>query len=144
VLTHVEFRSNDFPPFEDEDYEVNAGRYGKRLAQFLSRGLNARGIQAQEPIAEDWGWVIPIRNDQFRLWIGCGNYFEYEDGFLCFISPHTTTVRRFPFFRKIDTSATVAALREAIDQVLATSPDIRNKRWWTHAEFNAPRNRIGD
>jgi hypothetical protein len=70
------------------------------------------------------------------LWIGCGNYEEYPDGFLCFIEPHKPTIRKF--LRKIDTSARVGALREAIDQLLSTNPGIRDKRWWTFDEFNRP------
>ena len=93
MKTHVEFRSAAFPPYEGEEDEINPGRYGKRVAEFLIRGLKQKGFQPSEPVAEDWGWVVPIQNDAFRLWIGCGNYDEYPDGFLCFIEPHQPTIR---------------------------------------------------
>lgn len=96
--THVEFRSDRFPPVEGEDEEVSPGRHGKLLAQFIQRGLNERGIPTDEPIAEDWGWSVPVKNDQFRLWVGCGNYDEYPDGLLCFIEPQKPFVRKW--FRK--------------------------------------------
>ena len=80
MKTHVEFRSNAFPPYEGEENEINPGRYGKRVAEFLVHGLREKGFELLNPIAEDWGWVVPIKNDGFRLWIGCGNYDEFPDG----------------------------------------------------------------
>jgi hypothetical protein len=137
MKTHVQFRSDAFPPYDSEQYEVNPGRHGKRVAEFLADGLREKGFEALEPLAEDWGWMIPLRNDSFTLWVGCGNYDEYPDGFLCFIEPHRPVIRRC-FLWKVDTSKTVNALREAIDQVLSAHPQVRAKRWWTCEEFNHP------
>ena len=78
-----------------------------------------------------------IRNDDFKLWIGCGNYEEYPDGFLCFIEPHEPVIRKL--FKKIYTRARVEALQKAMDAVLAESVGIRDKKWWTHEEFNNAR-----
>ena len=86
MKTHVQFRSDAFPPYDGEEDEINPGRYGKRVAEFLVRGLKDKGFEPLDPVAEDWGWVVPIKNDGFNLWIGCGNYDEYpDDGFVCFI-----------------------------------------------------------
>jgi hypothetical protein len=141
MKTHVEFRSDEFPPYEGEEVEINPGRYGKRVAEFLVRGLKTNGFEPLEPIAEDWGWVVPIRNDGFKIWIGCGNYGEYDDGFPCFIEPHRRTIRRFLFLWKVDTSETITSLQEAIDELLLANPGIRDKRWWTYEEFNLPAQR---
>jgi hypothetical protein len=54
---HVEFRSDGFPADADEDDEVNPGRYGKRLAHFIQRGLAQRGIDAQEADRRGLGLV---------------------------------------------------------------------------------------
>lgn len=137
MKTHVEFRSDQFPPYEGQE-TINPGRYGKRLAEYLARGLREMGFEPLDPIAEDWGWVLPIRNDGFRLWIGCANYDEFPDGFLCFIEPCKAAIRPFPFLRKIVTSSKVAALQSAIDKVLSANPRIRDKRWWSYEEFIRP------
>ena len=134
MQTHVEFRSDRFPPLEGEDDEINPGRYGKRLAQFIQRGLNERGIETDEPIAEDWGWCVPVKNQQFRLWIGCSNYEEYPDGFLCFIEPQKPIIRKW--FRKVDTTDRVSAVRQALDDLL-NAEGIRDKKWWDSA--NGPK-----
>ena len=136
MKTHVEFRSNAFPPYEGEEEEINPGVYGKRLAEFLCRGLREKGFEPLEPIAEDWRWMLPIKNDGFRLWIGCGNYDEYPDGFLCFIEPHQPKLRRFLFLGRTDTTTRVTALQKAIDELLSSHPGVRDKRWWSYDEFN--------
>ena len=78
---------------------------------------------------------LPVVNEHFPLRIGCGRYQEYPDGFLCFIEPHTPFVRRF--LKKVDTRERVSALQQAMDKVLGGSAGVRDKRWWTHEEFNS-------
>jgi hypothetical protein len=138
MKTHVEFRSTKFPPYDGEEDEINPGRFGKRVAAFLANGLTREGFKIDELIAEDWGWVIPIVNPDFRLWIGCGNYDEYSDGdgFLCFIEPHKPVI--WKFFRKIQTEERIDALRIAMDKVLSSESGITDVKWWSHDEFNKP------
>jgi hypothetical protein len=78
--------------------------------------------------------VLPILNEGFDLRIGCGNYQEYPDGFLCFIEPREPFIRKL--FSRIETTERVGALQEAIDRILSSADGIRDKRWWTHEEFN--------
>lgn len=137
MKTYVEFRTDIFPPYDGEENDVNPGRYGKRLADFLVNGLTEKGFRPHDPIAEDWGWVVPIENESFKLWIGCGNYDEYPDGFLCFIEPHLPTIRKLLIFGKIDTTERVGALQRAIDEVLSSESSIVEKHWWTFDEFNS-------
>jgi hypothetical protein len=132
--THVEFRSDKFPPLDGEERLINPGLWGKRLADFLREGLRKQGFETQEPIAEDWGWALPVVNNSFRLWIGCGHYQEYEDGFLCFIEPHKPYV--WKFLKRVDTRERIAALRQATDKTLSPEEGVRSKRWWTYAGFN--------
>jgi hypothetical protein len=137
MKTHVAFRSDRFPPYAGEEDVVNPGLYGKRLAEFLVRELKPKGFEPLEPFAEDSGWVIPIKNHGFRLWIGCAND-EHADGFLCFIEPHKPAIRKFPFLRTTDTSRRVGQLQQALDEILAAEPSVREKRWWTYEEFMNP------
>jgi hypothetical protein len=137
MLSHVEFRSDRFPPYEGEEQQVNPDLWGKRLAEFLREKLVAEGFKTEEPFSEDWGWHVDVENEGFSLWIGCGHYQEYPDGYLCFIEPHNPYVRKL--FRKIDTQERVTSLQRALDKVLTEADGIRAKRWWTHEEFNNPR-----
>ena len=132
MRTHVEFRSDAFPAEPDESQSINPGRWGKRLADYLSDELITKGFGVNKSYAEDWGWAIPIANEDFPLWIGCGNYEEWPDGFLCFIEPSKPFVRKW--LRKIATTERVAALADAIDFILRQHPQIREIRWWPPKE----------
>lgn len=136
VLTHVEFRCDLFAPHEGEDKQINPGVYGKRLAAFIRDGLRNEGFEASDPRAEDWGWVVSITDPQFSLWIGCANYQEYPDGFLCFIEPHEPSIRKL--LKKVDARERVSALQAALDRVLTEEVGIRFKRWWTYDDFMRP------
>jgi hypothetical protein len=129
MRTHVEFRSDAFPAQPGEDDQVNPGRWGKSLADYLRAEFTARGFSGGDPYAEDWGWGVPIDNEGFPLWIGCGNYDEYPDGFLCFIEPSTPVIRKL--FRKIETAAQVEAVAAALDAALSSHPGVHHLRWWT-------------
>jgi hypothetical protein len=135
MLTHVEFRSDRFPPYEGEEEDVNPDLWGKRLAEFVREKLLTKGIRTEEPFSEDWGWQVNVVNDGFALWIGCGRYQEYPDWYLCLIEPHTPYIHRL--FKKVDVRERVAALQAALDEILEAD-GIRDKRWWTYEEFTKP------
>ena len=135
MKTHVRFQSGKFPPYEYEDEQINPSCFGKRLAEFLAQRLPGQGIEVEDLIAEDWGWIVPIRNPAFRLWVGVANMDGFEDQFLGFIEPHKPSVRRF--FRKIDTTERVGALQGAMDKILLSDPGIKNVNWSTYDEFTS-------
>ena len=68
----------------------------------------------------------------YRLWIGCGNYEEYPDGFLCFTEPSKPFVRKW--FRKIDTTDRLSAVSDALDAALRAHPGIHDLRCWSEDE----------
>jgi hypothetical protein len=132
IKTHVEFKSNKFPAYDGEENEINPGRWGKRLAEYLSLKLKDNGISIGNIYAEDWGWAIPIEGKPVKMWIGCGNYEEYPDGFLCFIEPSKPIIRKL--FKKIDISEEIILLFKVIDQILSADNEIMDIRWWTENE----------
>jgi hypothetical protein len=86
-------------------------------ADFLRQGLRREGIETGEPIAEDWGGVVPLIDDPFGVWVGCSNNEDYADGFWCFLHPHKVSLRRL-FSASAELRAWASLLREAIDKVL--------------------------
>ncbi len=127
MQTQVEFRSNKFPPYEGEEEQINPGLWGKRLAEYLVQKLAERGIKTDEIIAEDWGWYIPIPNENFRLAVCCGHQYGDEDQFLCFTEPSAPVVKKL--FRKIDATAQLTRLTETLRDILSSDPDIRKVVW---------------
>jgi hypothetical protein len=127
MKTQVEFRSKKFPPYEHEEQEINPGLWGKRLAEYFSLKLTEKGIEAGEPVAEDWGWLVPIQNEQFPLALCCGHQDGADDEFLCFTEPAKPVVKKL--FKNIDARAQLSALTSAVDQILASDPEIRDVIW---------------
>ena len=134
MLTYVEFKSTAFPPYDGESEEINPGRFGKRLAEYLSAELGRLGEPVGELFTEDWGWVVPIENAGFDLWIGVGNYEDYPDGFLCMIEPQTEYVRKL--FRKVPTRGRIETLQRNVAAALNAHSGIRDVKWSTREEFN--------
>ena len=127
MKTQVEFRSSKFPPYDDEEEQINPGLWGKRLAEYLVQKLAEKGITTEEMVAEDWGWYVPVRNEEFRLALCCGHQNGDDDEFLCFTDPSTPIVKKF--FKKIDTTVQLTRLTEALQEILASDPEIRDVVW---------------
>ena len=127
MKTQVEFRSSKFPPYEGEEEQINPGLWGKRLAEYLAEKLYAMGIQTEAPIAEDWGWYLPVRNEGFRMAVCCGHQDGEPDEFLCFTEPATPVVKKL--FKKINATPQLTRLTEALQQILSSDPDIRDVTW---------------
>ena len=132
MRSHVEFISTEFPAYPNEKDEINPDRFGKRLAEFLSTQLPKFGFQVESIGAEDWGWMVELKNESFPLWVGCGNYDGKPNSFLCFIEPAKPFIRKW--LRKIDTSATVERLTVAMNTLLIQSGKVNELRWWDENE----------
>ena len=127
MKTQVEFRSGKFPPYEGEEEEINPGLWGKRLTEYLAARLADRGIESGEMNAEDWGWYLPIRIGEVRLALCCGHQDGDDDEFVCFTEPSTSIVKKL--FRKVDVTAELARLTEALRQILSSDPEIKDIVW---------------
>jgi hypothetical protein len=123
----VQFRSAGFPAYEKEETEVNPNRWGKRLVEFFSRGLQDQHLQTGEPYAEDWGWELPIKDEDVSVFIGCGNIDGTTDSFLCFVESGRPKGLRW--FKKVDNSKKLLAITEALDKVLRANPEIHDIQW---------------
>jgi len=127
VKTQVEFRSSKFPPYPGEEEEINPGLWGKRLTEYLAQKLSEKGIVTDEMIIEDWGCYLPVLNEGFPLALCCGHQDGDDDQFLCFTEPSTPTVKKL--FRRIDATPQLERLVDALRQILASDPDIRDIEW---------------
>jgi len=132
MRTHVEFVSKAFPADPGESEAINPGRFGKQLAEFLRSQLPLHGFVVAALRPEDWGWQVELEHKEFPLWVGCGNYEELENGFLCFIEPSKPEIRKL--FAKINTTATVERLADALDSILQKSGKVTQLRWWAAGE----------
>ena len=127
MKTQVTFRSDKFPPYEGEQEQINPGLWGKRLAEYFVEKLKAMGIEAEVIIPEDWGWYIPIKEEEFRLAICCGHQDGDDDEFLCFTDPATPIIKRL--FKRIDATEQLGRVVAAVDEILSSDPEIRDIEW---------------
>jgi hypothetical protein len=127
-LSHVEFRSSQFPAYPGEEEKINPGRHGLRLAEHLRQQLQARGVSTGEPSFEDWGVRLPVTDPALPVWIGCGNYEEYADGFLCFVQPSKPAILRL--FARASTARATSRIAEVLGSILTSDPEIQGVRWW--------------
>jgi hypothetical protein len=127
MKTHVEFRSDKFPPYEGEEEEINPGLWGKRLTEYLAQKLAERGVATGEIVLEDWGCYLPVKNEGFRLALCCGHQDGDDDEFLVFTEPGTPKIKKW--FRTIDATPQLTALLEALRQILESHPDIQEIVW---------------
>ena len=127
MKTEVTFRSGKFPPYEGEEEQINPGLWGKRLAEYLVEKLASTPVQTEEPIPEDWGWYIPIKNERFRLAICCGHQQGDDDEFMCFTDPSTPIVRKL--FKKIDATEELGRVVAELETILSSDPDITDVEW---------------
>lgn len=129
MRTQVQFVSDAFPSYPREDERINPGIFGKRLAEYLAQELPKHGVTTREFYAEDWGWEIPIENEAFPMFIGCGNQKDPDGNqFLCFIDPGKPEVRK-GLFKKISTVADIERVAEALDKALRSHPEVRELSW---------------
>jgi hypothetical protein len=68
------------------------------------------------------------------LWIGCGKYEEYKDGYLLIIEPKKAIIKRW-FKPNIDLTQQLGQLTDALKQILEAEPLIHDIKWWTAEEF---------
>jgi len=125
--TQVEFRSSKFPPYKGEEEEINPGLWGRRLTEYLAQKLAERGIETEPFAVEDWGCYLPVKNEGFRLALCCGHQDGDDDQFLVFTDPSTPKVRKL--FRTIDATAQLTRLLDAVREILAADPEIREIVW---------------
>lgn len=127
MKTEVTFRSDKFPAYDREEDQINPGLWGKRLAEYLVEKLAGTGVETEEPIPEDWGWYIPIKNDRFRLAICCGHQNGDDDEFLCFTDPATPIIRKL--FKKIDATEELGRVTTELERILSADSEIRDVEW---------------
>gem|GEM_PF-2848608 len=125
------FSSDRFLPtpgelVEDHDDFINPGCFAKALADFLQDGLARHDYQVGFRCAEDWGQWLELEHDGgYTLAVGCANLSDLENGVAehrVFISPDQPQVRKL--FRKIDVSADVERLGEALKAILGAEDRI--------------------
>ncbi|HET9266599.1 MAG TPA: hypothetical protein VFO31_00490 [Vicinamibacterales bacterium] len=74
ALLHFESAAFGVDPGEDE--ATNPGIFGRALAEWVRDRLRERGLPAEEVIAEDFGWCVPVRLEPHAVYVACASEEE--------------------------------------------------------------------
>jgi len=138
IRNHVTFATTLFNTTEVKDYFINPCCFGDDCAQWLINKLKAQSsVQVDEkPDQEDWGWYFFAKLGQQIFWVGVG-LLEDEDRphtWLVFVESQLSWMKRKIFGQSDQTE--LLAVCQALDQVLNSSPEISDIRWYTKGDWN--------
>ena len=122
------FTTSEFSLIPGETDKTNPGRYGLALAVWVKEKLNNLGYSvSEEPIPEDWGWVIMIQRKPFMLSVGCGNEDGKTNRWMLFVEAELGLFQKF--FRRINTTTSVAGLENQLEDVIRNETQSKDIEW---------------
>jgi len=121
----LEFESSAFSPTPGEDEATNPGVFGKALAKWLGSRLRLAGIAAGEVVAEDFGWVIPVKSEPYSLHVACSSA-ETPNGWMVFAFAEGGLMPRL--FGKDKSGAVVESLYVSVRRCLEAESSVTGLR----------------
>ena len=117
------FESAAFAIRPDEDARTNPNIYGESLATWLAAQLRARGIDAGEVFAEDFGWCVPVRVESKGVHVVCANEDERTDAWqvYCFVERGFVDA----LLRRSDAVDALETVFGAVKSCLSNAPEVR-------------------
>jgi hypothetical protein len=120
------FESTAFPAEAGEDLRTNPGILGKALAHWLSEQLRGRGVPAGEPIAEDFGWCVPVESTPHTLYVACANEEGSSTRWKVFAFAEGGLVARL--LGRDRSAESVAALFASLEEILRDASVVHDLR----------------
>jgi hypothetical protein len=120
----ITFTSSFFPVEPGEDAETNPGIYGKALARWLAGELRRRGVSAEDPIAEDWGWCITVKRQPVAVRVACASVDDSATEWRVFAVAERGALQWLR--RAGDPDAEVRALLAELAAIVPAIPDVRD------------------
>lgn len=120
--TEIYINSILFPAYPGEEDEINHGRFGKRLAEFIQNLLIKENVEVADIYPTDYSYELRLDQFQFKVYISTGNIDGGENDFLISISPKTEFKRKI--FKKIATKETVSKIYNIVKKGIENNPEI--------------------
>ena len=112
MINEITIQSELFPAYPGEGDQINTGRFGKKLAEFVQQILVESGIQVADIYPADCGYELRLDQFSFAVYIILGNIDGENDLFKIWFEPNKEFVRKL--FRKIPTEETLKPVRNII------------------------------
>lgn len=127
MKAQVTFESTFFKPVAGEEERTNPGRLGQTLAEWLQGRLLDRGVMAEAPLPEDFGWVVMVSRNPYRLWLGCGNSNGSTNEWSIFPEAELSPMQRLGRGRSAE--ASVKELWRHVQDIVPTIPSVKGIKW---------------
>jgi len=122
MITELHIKTNIFSSYSNESEEINPGRFGKQLAEYIEKTLNTGGIQIADIYPTDSSYELRIDEFKFKLYIQTGNIDGETDEFLISIEPKKKFVRKL--FKKIPTEELINKVYNIIRLAISDNKEI--------------------
>jgi hypothetical protein len=120
ALLHFESAAFGIDPGEDD--ATNPGIFGRALAQWVRDRLRERGLPAEDVIAEDFGWCVPVRLEPHAVYVACAS--DGGQSWQLFVFAEGGLLQRL--FGQDTRRESMDRVFDAVRQALASSPDIHD------------------
>ena len=92
-----------------------------------SRISFARGLEVEEIIPEDFGWVVVVSRKPFLLWLCCGNIDGSEIEWMVYPVAEPSLIQRI--FKRVDTRPALERLWRHVRELVPSIPGVKNITW---------------
>ena len=110
--------------------EAGAFRPGREFANWVAAELQTQGEMPGQPIAEDWGWLVPLQTKPYRLFVGCGLRDGSTTEWVAFAAAERGLLSRL--LHRTGFSARLAELTEKLRAAGSSSPFVT--RTWLETD----------
>lgn len=118
------FTSSAFAVVPGEDEYTNPGIYGQALAQWIAERLRARGLDAGDAFAEDFGWCVPVRQPPHVIHVACAGDEDREFGWQVFCFVEDGLLARIR--RRGESAEALARVFGELKDTLAAAPEVKD------------------
>lgn len=123
MQTEIIIETNLFPAYPNEELEINPGRFGKRLAEYLREELEKNNIEVADLYSTDYSYELKIDKYKFDVYIMTGNIDGEKKRFVISIEPKKEFIRKL--FKKIPTAETINIICDSILNILESNKEIK-------------------
>lgn len=122
------FETSKFKPWLGEEDKTNPGRIGAALADWVREKLIVRGHSVSEdPISEDWGWLVMVQRKPYRLWVGCGNEDGSATRWSVFVEAEPSIFQKI--LKRIDPTSSVLTLEQDLEEIVRAESEFTEVEW---------------